>query len=253
LSTISATGLGVRHAISRAIATANLAPAEATYKVLSSRVDVDARQRVVRADVSVRIRAPFHDFDPADPSMAGWVNPDGLHPLMVVLNVREEGRALPHLVFMDVFPVTWDRWLTAMDDNLPDNIDPLCPVTGMGHPQALECARSFSKRLPTLAEFRAAWGRDRLPWGPREDVSFGRLGSPRYDQSPTVGLHPPSAGGVHDLGAWLWHWLVDGTLAGGADDMVPGFGLEAVPSRKPLGFRCAVDADEGGGPWPRSP
>jgi hypothetical protein len=239
VSTVRATGLGIRHAISRALATENLRPEEATYKVLSARVDLDTRQRVVRADVTLRVGSARPDLDPLAPESRGWVNPDGAHPLMVALPVVAPDGLRPILV--DLHPMTWDRWLRVMEDSLPDLVDPLCPLGAVPFERAMECAKALGRRLPTREEFMAAWGPELLPWGPEPDPARGLILVPRYDQFPSVGMHPPGFGGLHDLGGWLHHWLDDGTLAGAWESGAPLFGALPRADRRPVGFRCVAD------------
>ncbi len=243
MSTIQATGVSVRHAVSRALATANLTPREATYKVLTARARVDRRGNVVRGEVSVRMQRPEALAQLPPDEWVGWVNPDGCHPLMTVVPSGSVREGRPGLVLMDIYPVTWDAWLRVVEDALPDRIDALCPVTGITIEQARDYARARGVRLPTLTELSSAWGDDRYPWGHKPDPRLGRVGRPRFDQVPPVGAHPPGADGLFGLGARLWHWVQDGGLAGGADERDPGFGLPPLPSRGPVGFRCAADID----------
>jgi hypothetical protein len=242
MSVISATGVSVRHAISRSLATANLTPREATFRVLTAQVRADAHGGVVRAEVSIRLRRPEALAALPPEEWVDWVNPDGLHPLMAVVPVGVQPGAA-RLLFMDVFPVTWDAWLRVVNDALPDRVDPLFPVTGVSLEQAQRFATELGYRLPTSSEFSAAWGDERYPWGHKPDPRLGRVGRPRFDQLPPVGAHPPSSYGLFDLGAWLWHLLDDGSLAGGADEREPGFGLEHSPERGPVGFRCVCDLE----------
>lgn len=247
MSTIHATGISVRHAVSRALATANLTPLEATYQILTARVELDRRARVVRGEVSVRLRRPESLRVLPVGEQVGWVNPDGEHPLMTLIPLNPDGEGVRRFVYLDVYPVTWDAWLRVMDDHLPDEVDPLCPVTGVSLEQAAAYAGSLGRRLPRLSEFEAAWGEDAFPWGPRPDPRLGRVGRPRFDQLPPVGLHPPSSFGVFDLGAWLWQWMEDGRLGGAAEDEgIPLF--RAVPDehRWPVGFRCVAELDPAG-------
>lgn len=239
MSSISATGLGVRHAVSRALATANLAPHEATYKVISARVDTDSRQRVIRADVSVRIRAPEPLLDPLSPEQLGWVNPDGRHPLMSLVHVSEKNGLRP--IYLDIYPVCWDRWLQVMEDTLPETIEPYSPVANQPLDKIAECLELFELRLPTLAEFRAAWGVSTFPWGAEPNPGLGRVLPPRYQVLPSVGLHPPTAQGHHDLGAWLWQLLQGELVAGSLQGKLPVLGLSYDKDLSPIGFRCVAD------------
>ncbi len=239
MSTIQATGVSIRHAVSRALATANLTPREATYRVLTARARVDGRGNVARGEVSVRIQRPASLASLPPDEWVGWVNPDGAHPLMTVVPSGRERDGRPELIFMDIYPVTWDAWLRVIEDVLPDRVDALCPVTGITLEQAQAYAQAKGARLPSVTELSAAWGDDRYPWGHKPDPRLGRVGRPRFDQLPSVGAHPPGAYGVYDLGAWLWHWLDDGSLGGGADELEPGFAIAPSDERGPVGFRCA--------------
>ena len=240
MSVIQATGVSIRHAISRALATSNLTPRESTYRVLTARGRVDARGNVVRGEVSLRIKRPTSLAQLPRQEWVSWVNPDGRHPLQTLMPSGRTPEGVPELVWMDIYPVTWAAWLRVMDDTLPDRIDALCPVTGLSLDQAEAYAAKIGGRLPSRLEMSSAWGDDRFPWGHRADAKHGRLGRPRFDHLPAVGAHPPTSFGLFDLGCWLWHWLEDGTLAGGADDRDPGFGVQAVPERGPVGFRCVA-------------
>ena len=240
MSTTQATGVSIRHAISRALATANLTPREATYRVLTARARVDGRGNVARGEVSLRIQRPESLAALPPQEWVGWVNPDGQHPLMALAPSGRTHEERPVLAYMDIYPVTWDAWLRVMEDVLPDRVDALCPVTGVSHEQAAAYAQAMGARLPSSAEFSAAWGDEPYPWGHRPVPSLGRVGRPRFDQLPSVGAHPPGPFGHFELGAWLWQWLDDGTIAGGADERDPGFGLSADPERGPVGFRCVM-------------
>ena len=232
---IHAIGIGIRHAVSRALATANLAPADATWRIVESRVQLDGKNRVVRGEVALDILHPtaLASHDPS--ALLGVVNPDGDHPLMALIPA-------PRPFFMDVFPVTWNRWLRRQEDRLPPNLDPLCPRVDI----SVESCRSFGaqvgKRLPTEAEFRAAWGDEPFPWGERNHAALGRVGAPRFGHSPEVGLHPPSPMGLFDLGAWLWHWTEEGRLAGGSEGGAPEFSAAPHPDLGPVGFRLVQDS-----------
>ncbi len=238
MSTTQAMGVSVRHAISRALATANLTPREATFRVLTAQARVDGRGNVNRGEVSLRIQQPSSLAALHPQEWVGWVNPDGQHPLMALVPSGRSHDGRPELLYMDIYPVTWDAWLRVMTDALPDRIDTLCPVTGVTHELAAAYAGCMGGRLPSATELSSAWGDERFPWGHRPDPRLGRVGRPRFDHLPPVGAHPPGAFGIFDLGAWLWHLLEDQTLAGGADDLDPGFGLPALEERGPVGFRC---------------
>jgi hypothetical protein len=237
---ISAIGIGVRHAVARALATGNLAMADATFRVRKAHVRLDERRRVVRGEATLEILKPHAVGDWSKDDIVGVVNPDGEHPLMAY--VSSDGVEAPRRgFFLDIFPVTWDRWLRQVDDNLPD-VDPLCPRTDVEHSVAVDFAATLRKRLPTSLELRLAWGLHRYPWGDAADPELGRVGRPRFDVLPEVGLHPPNAFGLFDIGAWLWQWTAEGLVFGGATDEVPGAAQEPGPHHVPLGIRLAQDA-----------
>jgi hypothetical protein len=229
LSVIHASGIHVRHAVARALATVNRSPMEATWRLLSSRATLDAKGRVTQGEVTLRVEPP-RDVVAGDATIVGLVNPDGCHPLMAV--VPGHGGLL-----MDVFPVTWDRWLRVHPDaTVPPDLDPWCPRTGVGHAPAQAYARAVGKRLPTVDEFRAAWGTELYPWGPRPVPELGRAAAPRFGEIPEVGTHPPGRTGFFDLGAWLAQWTAEGQLLGGLPGVVP-----AEPDTEPRGFRCVQE------------
>ncbi len=227
----SAIGVTVRHAIARALATANLAPAEATYRVLSARAWPRRDGSVGRANVTLQMREaqPIHRWEARD--LEGWVNPDGEHPNMVLVPLADP-------LFVDIFPVTWDRWLQHTDEWLPEHIDTLVPRSGLEHAQALDFAARLDRRLPTTEEFKALWGPERFPWGKIPDPGLGYPRSPRFGQLHEVGAHPPTRG-LYDLGAWLWHFMADGSVSGGVKDGQPSFGVALQEA--PVGFRCVCD------------
>ena len=101
LAHIHAIGIGIRHAVARALATANLAPADATWRIVESKVQLDARDRWFRCEVVLDILQPesLTGLDPAH--LLGVVNPDGEHPLMALIPA-------PRPFFIDVFTVTWN-------------------------------------------------------------------------------------------------------------------------------------------------
>lgn len=231
---IHAVGVGVRHAVARALATANRSPAEATFRVVSARVDLDGRRRVLRAEALVEIEAPRPVGDWSPGALRGLVNPDGEHALMVRVPA-------PRPFFIDALPVTWDRWLRRVDDTLPPRMDRMSPRVGVTWAQASDFSHRLGKRLPTVAELRQAWGAARFPWGDSPDPARGRVGAPRFGELPEVGLHPPSPLGLLDLGAWLWHWTAEGTVSGGAEDREPAFDRPA-DDRAPVGFRMVQTA-----------
>lgn len=226
---VNASGVGVRHAISRALSTANLTLAEATFTVRSARVKLDARHRVLGAEVLVSVQQPRPVGAWSPEELEGCVNPDGQHPLMV----RVPGE---RPFFLDVLPVTWLRWQRRNDISLPPGVDPLQPRTAVDLDEARSYAASVDKRLPTEAELARAWGGQRFPWGPEPDPMLGRHRAPRFDDLPEVGLHPPSPRGLFDLGAWLWQWTEEGSLFGG-----PEPGAWPPVGREPVGLRLAVD------------
>ncbi len=234
MASISAVGVGIRHAVARALATVNLAPADATFRVVSARVQVDGRGRVQRADATIEVEEarPVGAWRPSE--LRGLVNPDGAHPLMVRIPAARP-------FFLDIVPVTWDRWLRRHDDTLPPFIDPLCPRVGVTWEAAREFARRAGRDLPTETQLRAGWGEEAFPWGERTDPTRGRVGAPRFDELPEVGLLPPDGWGAYDLGAWLWHWTREGTLFGGHDR--DGAGPSPPDdARRPVGFRMVCDA-----------
>jgi hypothetical protein len=228
----SAIGVTVRHAVTRALATANLAPSEATWRVLSARAWARGDGSVGRAEVTLHIAAPRPLAEWERHELTGWVNPDGLHPNMSVL---EGGDPL----FADIHPVTWDEWLQHVPDRLPDRIDPLCPRTEVGLDAARAFAAARGKRLPTAEEFQRMWGPARYPWGESRDAALGRPEAPRFGEVHEVGAHPPRKG-LFDVGAWLWHWMADGSVSGGLQAGRPAFGVACGP--EPVGFRCVCDA-----------
>ncbi|MBN1334825.1 MAG: hypothetical protein JXB39_02580 [Deltaproteobacteria bacterium] len=241
LATILATGVSVRHAVSRALATANLSPGEATWQVLTARAQVDGSGRVVRADVTLRIRRPEVLEHLPLAERVGWVNPDGQHPLMALVPVPDPAGL--RFVLLDVLPVTWDGWMACRQDAaLPDDADPFCPFLEASWDEARAFARQREARLPSVDELRAAWGPAAYPWGARPDTHLGLEGRPRFDVCPAVGLHPPGSFGHFDLGAWLWHLTDSGRLFGGAAGQEgPPEAVAPEPGLWPVGFRCAVD------------
>lgn len=234
MATISATGVGVRHAITRALATVNMAQADATFRVVGARVWLQGRARIARAEATLRVHKPRPVGEWEPERLRGLVNPDGAHPLMV---------RIPHErpFFLDIMPVTWDRWLRYEEITIPPNMDRMCPRTDLSWERAAEYAAWVGKRLPTEVEFRAAWGEHRFPWGDAPDPTLGRASPPRYDDVPEVGDHPPLPNGLLDLGAWLWQWTAEGTVAGGRDEGDPAIGVPLADHYSPLGFRLAQD------------
>ena len=229
----NATGLHVRHAVSRALATSNTTPLEATFKVQAANVRISERGRVLRSEVTVSIRKarPLIQWEPHE--LKGWVNPDGEHPLMTVAR-------LDNPVFVDVFPVTWYAWLQTMQDRLPEGCDPFHPCTGISLPRVQEYVEHRGGRLPTRQEFRQIWGDDAHPWGPSPDRRLGRLAAPRFGEREEVGQHPPH-NGLWDLGCWLWHWVAEGEVSGGSLEGEVRFGEPPSEATHPLGFRMVVD------------
>lgn len=234
MSTTTARGIGVRHAVTRALATHNLGPADATFRVESCRVDVDHHKRVIGAEATVSIQRPRPLGERSPRELRGLVNPDGDHALMVRI-----GGARPF--FLDVVPVTWERWQRMVEETRPPGLDALAPRTGVSLAQARSYAERVQKRLPTEAELRAAWGSLRYPWGEGADPRQGRCTAPRYGELPEVGLHPPAPTGVWDLGAWLWQWTDEGTLFGGMGPAGPLFAARPTAEWAPVGFRLARD------------
>lgn len=225
---VHASGISVRHAVARALATANRSPLEATWRIEGARAEVDGRGRVFRAQVSVSIESPV-----VGPCPPGLVNPDGEHPMMAVVP------GLPG-VLLDILPVTWDRWVRLRPGAVPADQDPWCPVSGVEHAAAAAFAAAVGKRLPSLDELRAAWGPARMPWGDAPDPGRGPSEPRRYGEIAEVALFPPSAGGFFDLGCALWQWTAEGELVGGAPGLVPG-----GPGAAPVGFRCAAERGDG--------
>ncbi|MBM4367432.1 MAG: SUMF1/EgtB/PvdO family nonheme iron enzyme [Deltaproteobacteria bacterium] len=227
MSVVHSSAISVRHAIARALATHNRSPADATWRVLSARAAVDARGRVTRADVTIRVEEPVAAL--ADSRARGLVNPTGQHPLMAMVPGRSD-------VLLDVLPVSFDRWLRVKPGSLPGDIDPWTARTGIEHAEASAWARAAGKRLPTVAEFRAAWGTGRFPWGEQADPSQGIAAPLRYGEVPEVALLPPNKHGFFDLGCAIWHWTDDGQLLGGEPGLVAG-----GPGAAPCGLRCAQE------------
>ena len=69
--------------MARALATANLSPADATFRVVGGRIDLDGRRRVLRAEAQIEVCKPQPIGDRSPEELQGLVNPDGEHPLMV--------------------------------------------------------------------------------------------------------------------------------------------------------------------------
>jgi len=229
-----ASGVHVRHAISRALATNNQRPREATYKVTSARVFLGSKGGVRRAEVTLDIRKPrlITDLEPHE--MTGWVNPDGEHPMMTLVR-------LDNPLFVDIHPVTWNSWLTVFDSELlPDDIDPFCPRTDPSLELVHLYAQAQSKRVPSSEELRCLWGEESWPWGKAQDPSKGRIQAPRFGVLPEVGLHPPHRG-MFDLGAWLWHMDVNGRLSCGVVNDEVVFDTKIGSELTPVGFRCVAD------------
>lgn len=229
----SAIGVTVRHAVTRALATANLGPSEATYRVLGARAWARSDGSVGRAEVTLQIRGPLPLAQTELRDLEGWVNPDGEHPNMVLVGLQDP-------LFVDLFPVTWDDWLLHVPDRLPDRIDPLVPRTGVGLEQATLFAQRCERRLPTTLEFQALWGPDRYPWGEERDPTRGREAPSRYGELFDVGAHPPVRG-LYDLGCWLGHLMAEGTVSGVQRGGRPAFGVALEDEQAPIGFRCVCD------------
>lgn len=232
MATTHAMGFNTRHAVSRALATANLSPREATYKVLAARVWLNGRREVARGEVTISIRKPrpLTEWEPHE--LNGWVNPDGEHPGMVFARLADP-------IFVSVLPVTWGRWLADHpNEDLPDGADTSHPRTDLDAEQAAGYAASVGCRLLRSDEFLAIWGRRRFPWGDDPTPDMGLVGSPRYGETREVGLYPP-IGGIHDLGAWLWQRLADGGAAGVVKGMRPR--VTEPPGDELVGLRLAAD------------
>lgn len=238
MASIHANGHGVRHAVARAVATANLAPSEAVFRVKRARVDLDRDGRVARAEISIEREEPRPLAERSPAELQGLVNPDGAHPLMVWLPGDPAAGVAPF--FMDILAVSWNRWLERNEGTLPPGIDRFCPVTVLDHAAATAFAAEVGKALPSLGQWRAAWGPSSLPWGEVPDPSSGRVGRPRYDELPEGGLHPPGPSGLFDLGAWLWQWLDDGRLVGGGPAST--WPQAAEPRPWPVGVRLVSPA-----------
>lgn len=229
---VNASGTTVRHAVSRALATANLPPVEATYRVLSARAWPLRDGSIGRAEVFLEVATPqpLSRWEPQQ--LTGWVNPDGEHPLMTLI----PGEAP---LFVEITPVTWDRWLRLRPERLPDGVEPLCPVTHVLAQDAAAFAQEQGRRLPSAEEFARLWGPSAYPWGDARDPALGRHAAPRFGGRPEVAAHPPAIG-LYDLGCWLGHWLEDGRAAG------LSAGGEARSAARlgdaPVGFRCVEDA-----------
>lgn len=237
MAVVSAEGIHVRHAINRALATHNRTAADATWRLLKARVEIDARGRLTGASVAVQVEPalPAEALQAAawpapgrDSPLLGLVNPDGLHPLMAAVPGHPG-------VLLDVIPVTWDRWARLHPGAAPPTVDPWCPRTGVSLAEAEGYARAVQKRLPTRAEVAAAWGPLAYPWGDRPDPRLGHAAPPRYGAVHEVATLPPSRGGHYDLGAWLAQWTADGDLVGIEPHGLPGPAGEAG-----AGFRCAA-------------
>ena len=221
------------HAVTRALATANLSPRDATFRVRAARAWINASGRVARGEVTLSIRKPrpLARWEPHE--LAGWVNPDGEHPLMTVAR-------LPEPLFVDVLPLSWARFSEERGEPLPDDRDPLHPRTGLGWEEARTWAAEHGGRLPTTGELRAMWGDDRYPWGERPDARLGRAAPPPYGALADLGEHPP-IGAIYDLGAWLWVWTAEGRVACGAG-LEAGFGRRVEEIEGPVGVRVVSPA-----------
>jgi formylglycine-generating enzyme required for sulfatase activity len=226
-------GFNTRHAVSRALATANLGLRDATYKILAARVWLNGKGEVARGEVTVSIRKPRALGDCEGHEIDGWVNPDGEHPEMVLF------RHLPEPLFVGVFPITWKRWLADNPHEvLPEGRDSFHPRTGLSHAEAEAYAASRGMRLPRGAELQSLWGRRRFPWGDDKDNARGAATPPRYGGLFEVGLHPP-VGSLFDLGAWLWQWIEDGAAAGRVLGRRPI--VANPPLDGPVGVRLVAD------------
>ncbi len=226
-------GVDVRHAIQRALATANLAPRDATFKVVSARAWINRRGRVARGEVSLVIREPrpLGAWEPHE--LEGWTNPDGEHPGMVFVRLADP-------LFVDAWPATTEQWRADHPrESVPPDLDPDQPWTGPSLEEAADWAARRGARLPTAQEFRQLWGPAPLPWGSAPDPRLGLTERRPYDPLPRVGQYPPQRG-LFDLGAWLWQWLEDGRVAGVAPHGAP---RDPEPGLAPIGVRCVADPD----------
>ncbi len=228
----NATGVNVCHAIARALATANLSPSQATYRVETARVWLASHGEVSRGAVTLLIRKPrpLTRWEPHE--LEGWVNPDGDHPGMVLVRLDDP-------IFVDSLPVTWGRW-DGPAGEMPRRSSPDHPRLQVPHAEAMAWVDKQGRRIPTRAEFKGLWGTARFPWGDRAEPGQGRVGPIRYKKPHEVGLYP-SHRGLFDLGAWLWHWLDDGTVAGGVAETEPVFGIPPSSILTPIGFRTVAD------------
>lgn len=225
VSIIHASALSVRHAIARALATHNRRPSEATWRVVHARVSVDGHGRVVRADVSVGVEPPVESL--ADPRAGGLVNPTGRHPLTACVPGTS--------TLLDVYPVSWERWLRLRPGSLPPDVDPMQLRSGVELSMARALAAAAGLRLPTGSELRAAWGARAFPWGEAADPARGLAAPPRWGQVLEIGLFPPNAHGFFDLGCGAWTWSEEGEILGGEPGLQPG-----EVSAAPCGVRLAA-------------
>ena len=225
VSIVHASALSVRHAIARALATHNRRPSEATWRVVHARVSVDGQGRVVRADVSVGVEPPVASL--ADPRAAGLVNPTGRHPLAALVPGTR--------TLLDIYPVSWERWLRLRPGSLPADVEPMQLRAGVELSMARALAAGAGQQLPTAAELRGAWGTGAFPWGDAPDPARGLAAPPRWGQVLEIGLFPPNAHGFFDLGCGAWVWSAEGEIVGGGPDLLPG-----ELSAAPCGVRLAA-------------
>lgn len=225
VSIIHASALSVRHAIARALATHNRRPSEATWRVVHARVSVDGQGRVVRADVSLGVEPPVPSLE--DPRASGLVNPTGRHPLTACVPGTS--------TLLDIYPVSWERWLRLRPGVLPPDVDPMQLRAGVELTMARALAAGAGQRLPHAAELRAAWGAGAFPWGESPDPARGLAAPPRWGQVLEIGLFPPNVHGFFDLGCGAWMWTEEGEIVGGGAGMCVG-----EVSAGPCGLRLAV-------------
>lgn len=186
---------------------------------------MDGAGRLVRAEVSLRVEPPVETLD--DPRAIGLVNPTGSHPLTALVPGTR--------TLLDIFPVSWERWLRLRPGVLPPGAEPWQLRSNVEAAMARSMAAAAGARLPTEAELRAAWGPARFPWGAEPDPAKGAAAPLRWGQVPELGGYPPNPFGFFDLGCALWVWTEEGTLRGGLPDLAEG-GVDAAPS----GLRLAT-------------
>ncbi|HEX8077270.1 MAG TPA: SUMF1/EgtB/PvdO family nonheme iron enzyme [Chthoniobacterales bacterium] len=119
--------------------------------------------------------------------------------------VKETGRSFEKAPFVQtpldpVANVSWDdgkafcAWLTARERTFG------------------RITQQHEYRLPTDAEWSAAVGKSKYPWGnawppPKNFANYGTpLAVDEYTFTSPVGAFPPNAAGLHDMGGNLWQW-----------------------------------------------